>query len=110
MAKQKHRKTLFGLGLVALAASLAYTRLSPEQKKKLGQTKDELLEKATSQMNSASGKLKDVTDSIVEDSVQPSETVKEKIEKKTGTSQVAVDDILKTIEQKLEDVKKYLQK
>lgn len=107
MAKKKS-EVLFGLGLLATAASLAYLRLTPDQKKKIGQVKDELLHSAGDQVDSATSTIKDVTDSLVEEAGKATDTVTE--EAKTGAekAQTSLDDVITLVEDKLEEFRNYL--
>lgn len=110
MAKQKPSKTLFGLGLAAVAASLAYTRMTPEQKKKLSKAKDSLLEKAGSQVDSTADQVKDVTDSIVEEGGRAADTVRDEVDGAKATSKTSLEDVITVVESTLKEAKKYLKK
>ncbi|MGT2666319.1 hypothetical protein ACVRYP_03210 [Streptococcus rifensis] len=106
---KKKSNVLFGLGLLATAASLAYLRLTPEQKKKIGNVKDDVLKTASNHVNTATESLKDVTDSIVDEAGNVSENVSEKVTTSSEKAQTNIDDVINLVEEKLEDFRKYLQ-
>lgn len=110
MAKRRNGELLFGFGLLAVAASLAYLRITPEQKKKLAQLKDNFLGEASDHIEAGSGKIKDVTDSISEQGEVFTEVAGEKFEAAKEQSQTYADDILKVVEDKFEEFKSLLQK
>ncbi|MDQ0222786.1 hypothetical protein [Streptococcus moroccensis] len=106
---KKKSNVLFGLGLLATAASLAYLRLTPEQKKKIGDVKDDVLKSASNHVDTATESLKDVTDSIVDEAGHVGENVSEKVAASSEKAQTNIDDVINLVEEKLEDFRKYLQ-
>ncbi len=98
------------MGLLATAASLAYLRLTPEQKKKISQVKDDVLKSASYHVDSATESMKDVTDSIADEAGQTGEKVSEKVAASSEKAQASIDDVINLVEEKLEEFRKYLKK
>ncbi|MGT2785878.1 hypothetical protein [Streptococcus merionis] len=105
---KKKSDVLFGLGLLAAAISLAYLRLTSEQKKKIGQAKDDFLGTVDSQANDAGEHLKDVTDSLVQETDHMAKSVSDEAGVVKEKAQTSMDDILGLVEDKVSELRKYL--